>query len=353
MPENADIKQFLIFPSYPKKGDNRIMIHTAEFSLFADISHIRTIEKKAGKMINLIFAEIENQFSGVAICSVPYKYRTGFKINLIVDFIKLLGREDSDITEQDYAEIEWNLNQIANKFGLPHIDFFTLNRLDYRFDVRIDDDNLRLYLFELYQKLFDKYRFQKKNKHSSKTDENYKTSLYFNNNSIQTVMYDKEVERKRRPNEEHDYEKNVLRFEVHTTRKALYNNWKRKGIDRTLKNYVTEEMFRYYMNSYVVDIFGKGDFYKCFKSRKIINQSNEKDAMKKKLTEFLNHTSKKGLEGSISKSSEKKGKKDYSNSTYKNYKQKLELLGIHPVPIPKNKKGVPSVIENPLKLLYS
>ncbi|GAY78713.1 hypothetical protein NBRC111894_4267 [Sporolactobacillus inulinus] len=330
------------------------MIHTAEFFLYVDISHIRNIEKKKGKMLNLILAEIESQFSGVTICSVPHKFRKGsFKINMIVDFIKLLEREDPDITEQDYAEIEWKLNQIAYRMGMPHIDFFTLNRLDYRFDVRIDDEKVRLYLFQLYQKLFDKYRFQKKNTYSSQTNEHYKTSLYFNNKSNQTLMYDKEKERQRRPFEEHEYEKNVLRFEVHTTRKAIYNNWKRKGIDRTLKNYVTEEMFKYYMNTFVVNIFGKGDFYKCFKSRKLINQSNEKDAMKKKLIAFLNHISKKGLEGSISKSNEKKGKKVYSNSTYKNYKHKLELLGIHPIPIPKNKKGIPSKIENPLKALYS
>ncbi|MFD2618379.1 phage/plasmid replication domain-containing protein [Terrilactibacillus laevilacticus] len=267
------------------------MIHTAEFFIHVNIAFIRNLENLyRGKNINLIFAEIENLYPGIRIWSAPVKFRHAiFKINLFVDFIKLLGRKDSIIDEDDYEEIEAKLNEVCQKIEIRHIDLLTLSRLDYRFDAVINNDAVRSFLVKRYKKLFDHYRFKEKN-------DLYDTTIYFNSKSLRTVCYDKEEERKKRPYEQNDYEKNVLRFEVSLSTKTFYNNWKRKNLNRTLKNYLTKEQYWYYMERNVVDLFGIGDFYKCYQAKKIIEGSDEPDNMKKKLEIFLNNISKKGLE---------------------------------------------------------
>lgn len=59
----------------------------------------------------------------------------------------------------------------------------------------------------LYNKTVDKFGFKKKfNK--------YDTTIYFNSKSIQSKIYDKEIERKDNVEIIKDYEKDVLRFEV-------------------------------------------------------------------------------------------------------------------------------------------
>ena len=122
----------------------------------------------------------------------------GYIIYLFLDTIKLLGKDN--ITESDYNLIQQEIDNISKGLCLDKTnEGFVLLRIDYRYDVKVEDSIVREFLFKLYEKSMERYKFLKRCNGKKKTayakGEKYKTTCYFNSQSLVVTIYDKETER--------------------------------------------------------------------------------------------------------------------------------------------------------------
>ena len=305
-----------------------------------------------------------------------------FYLSIHVDAVKLLDR--SDIKEDDLTTIEEKLKAMI--FGIfLHNSFYKksfLVRIDYRFDVKVSDESKRLLLLKLFKKLSDQYKSLKK--HLGHINDKgkyvaYETSVYHSSKSSGILSYDKESQCKSRDKEIkkcerkiglseetigdqetengictlniQPYEKEVLRFEIRLSKPHLdYKKDERKCKKvrpRTLEAYFKESVFHEHVEKLLLPIYFKGDFMKLSEARSIINKSPSlSPTMKKRLTQFLQK-----MNYSKATISSPLKNKFVSKPTFRKYLRELDKLNIHPVTIPKNVKGAPARIENPLKAL--
>lgn len=307
------------------------MIHTAKFYILVDdkeIYHLFTKYKSTD--VRYIEDRINDKFTYCTtnIRSIWFK-RILF---LNVDFIKLLNK--SDITESDLPKIKVEINKYLNEvFGYDNVDM-VLIRIDYRKDIKIQDETHKKLLFYLHKKTLSNYKFKKKyNK--------YDTTTYFNSRSQQVIVYDKGRERIAKRQPIRNYEKDVVRLEVRLLNRHLNYNKTKKGIAKTLDNYFKEEIYKKYILKEAIPLLYRGDYYKLYYAEKIINNSNITKADKKGIREFLIDISKSSVESVKNKlitNDNGKTVKKYTPYKFRKYIKILEKLNINPILIPKNYK---------------
>lgn len=276
-----------------------------------------------------------------------------YYLSIHVDVIKLLGR--ANITEADFTVVNSKLKNLVFNIFL-HVGFYEesfLARIDYRYDVKVPNTMERLLLLKLFKKLKVQYKWFKK--HLGYVNEKgkfvpYETSVYHAAESSGTLSYDKEEKCKDDEVEIMPYEEDVLRFEVRLSKPHLdYKNNPNKcnnPLPRTLGAYFQKSVYNEYMKNMLLPIYFKGNFMKLNEAISVIDDSTLTPTMKKRLVEFL-----KRMNYSKATVSSPLKKNLVSKPTYRRYLCMLDELNIHPIVIPKNERGAPKLIENPLRRL--
>ncbi|AOM82063.1 hypothetical protein [Salisediminibacterium beveridgei] len=277
-----------------------------------------------------------------------------YYLSMHIDIVKILGR--SDIDESDFTAVERQINSMIFKIFMDWraIQNAFLVRIDYRYDIQITDPNQRKLLFHLYGKLAQQHGHLKKHTGKLKSDgtyEAYETSVYHSSKSSGTLVYDKEAHLADIGLEVMPYEESVLRFEVKLSKAHLdYKMNPKKCLntrDRQLKEYFKRSVFHEYMYRMLKPIYFQGDFVKLTEAKKRIERSTLTPYQKDKLIDLL-----KKINYSKATVSSPVKKGNVSKPTFKKYLRLLEELSIHPITIPKNIKGSPKSIPNPLSLLF-
>ncbi|NBI06110.1 phage/plasmid replication domain-containing protein [Senegalia massiliensis] len=339
------------------------MVHTAKFFIWLNEEDIIFLEDKYKTKPNIINLDstgitahiIKRRVYTLGKNKLTFNIReeqsTNYIMYINVDFILLLGKED--IKEQDFKEINTILNSYLFNIFEDNKKDLLLNRIDYRMDVKIPNENEREVLMKLYKKTIEKYRFQRKY-------DQYNSTIYYNSKSTQATVYDKTKERNFKNKKVEVFEENVLRFEVRLQNKHLNYRKNKYNIDKKLENYFEEGLYKKYMNMYLEPILYRGNYYKIYQAKKIIYASKLKYKDKEFLQEFLTDISKSGITGAKelkinSRNNNDKSEKKvvYEKQKYSKYKftkgiRLLEELNINPILIPKNWKSN-SFINNPFK----
>ena len=125
-----------------------------------------------------------------------------------------------------------------------------------------------------------------------------------------------------------------------------------KKINRTLKEYFTNDIYNLYIQKYVLDIFGIGDFYKINKVREKLLESNMTSKQQENLITFLKDVSKKGIEGVLGYRKQKKNQNGYSRYLVQKYKRLLDELGINMIMLPIRTRSSGDILVNPLHQVH-
>lgn len=296
------------------------MIHTAEFYAILDNETVFALEDKFRTTATLINENMDlNEFNAVKF----YFYKTYgvWKFNLYVDFIKLLDKPEID--ETDYLEIEKRLSRIILSifdYELSRVEII-LKRLDFRKDIKVNKKEMKI-LLKLYKKARKTSKFKKRNI-------GYDSTIYYSNKSMTVIIYDKEKERIDKHKEVQEFEKDILRLEIRLFPRHL-NSQKR---EKTLKAYLTNEVFQKYMENNAFPIFYKGNHYKLELIDKILNGTDMKAKEKNDILTFLKYISSYGYNGAINKKNDK-GELKWSSYKVRKYIKLLERLNINPFIIP-------------------
>ncbi|EFV71675.1 hypothetical protein HMPREF1012_02314 [Bacillus sp. BT1B_CT2] len=322
------------------------MIHTFKFYIPLHYQEVQDLQKR----FNIKYTELNRYFAGKfpsVTMAISNSGNGQWKLYMVVDAIKLIGKPN--ITEADYESIEKELKYILwHVVGYSsHFKEHILLRIDFRFDVPIKDKSIRMLLMTLYKKQTKSYRFQKKylGKLTNGVFVPYKTTVYHSSNSIESMVYLKSEEREAKGEKIEDYERDVIRYEIHVMEDHLYYMEKKKEKNqrpRKLAAYLKEDVYKDYFRKYMSQIYHPGDFYKIDAARKKLKSSALPTKDKLKLIEFLKQVSSNSIDTPLKK---------MSKGTFKSRLALLREVGINPVLIPKNYQSnspVPSTLKNPL-----
>lgn len=321
------------------------MIHTFKLRVSLEDNHLQYLQDIHGIGFNEVGRTFGTTFKGLTISVVKVPYRNVLNAHFFVDVTEVLDK--GDITVKDLPTIKDYLRDtVETVFGDRELyDNHILMRCDYRFDVIIEEEFIRLDYIKLFGKSMK--RVGKRNKKQGYQNiygffEDYKTGLIHANDSIETIIYDKEAERKKKNKVIASYEKDVLRFEVRLKDDHLNYQYRITGLLKTLDNYFTEVSFNYYVKEYLLKTYLTEDFHKFSQATEQIGRSNLSKICKKSLKKFLTIASRGDLtspQGSM------------APSTFKRRLTECKQLKIHPTTIPNTWKHAPNVLENPLAAL--
>nr|WP_307991269.1 phage/plasmid replication protein [uncultured Niameybacter sp.] len=335
------------------------MIHTIQMYTSLTKREKACIERYYRKSLYFIIKEIEEIFKehDITLNLKKFSATDTYNLYLETDVIKLLKKQDGVITEEDYSEADKIIHEIEQQLLLWELERnFILIRIDYRLDVKVENEVQRKYLFKLWNKLAAKYYHMKKcNRPKVDTAHvesvPFETTIYFNSKSICVTVYDKEQERQDKGIQAEEYEKNVLRFEVRLMNAHLKNMKSGKKREKTLEAYWKEEVYMSYMQKYVVRLFGTDPFYKIYYARKMIRTSLYPEKEQQKLETFLTDISKYGVEGVIGYRTKLEWDyKQYSRYQMRKYSRMLAQLGINMILVPQNEVAALGKIPNPLAI---
>lgn len=331
------------------------MIHTAELIFHIEKTDILTLEenlgnsyKKANDKFQMLYGAY---FNNAYTIQVTEKYGKCY-LSLFVDAVRLLGKPD--IVEEDYSTIKRRILELLMLL-IGHTDCYenhTLKRIDYRYDIVIEDEHIRKLYFHMIGKHINQYRRQikrkgEKNKDTGETIKYMTTVYHSSKESISVCCYDKGEERKAKDCNIEPYEKNVIRFEVRLKYEHLrYRASKRckNPLPMQLAYYLKESMFYESLKTYLLPIYRKGDYYKFSEAERIIRASHITPEDKELLITALRKISTYGLSTL---------KKQLTPYKYKKVLQLLNDFAINPILVPKNYPKSPSKLENPLNALYA
>lgn len=291
-------------------------------------------EGKYMEEINIICSSVFTKHHGIK--SKFKQQYNGLYLYIFVDFVELIN--NPNIRESDYSTIESKINNyLMELLGTIEVDL-VLNRLDYRYDAIVSNKKERLMLINAYKKTFKKY--------GMKYLEEYPTGIKFKSKSIETMVYDKEQEKKDKYVylSIKDYEQKVLRLEVSLRNNHLNYQKYHYGLSKCLFNYLNEDSFKYYMKKHSEFFTFKGDYYKIQEVKKILNSSSLKSKDKELVRTFLIKVAKSTLFDVINS-------EEYSRYYINKCKNILNDLGINPILIPKN-SPYPSKVKNPYANIY-
>lgn len=307
------------------------MIHT--FSMYANIGieNVKFCERIFNTDYILVSEEINTRYDGVS-ATISNMYG-GWKLFLTIDVIKLLDK--ANINNNDYYEIKDFIDKFCMDYLGELLDL-VLTRIEYRYDAILSPAEREFFL-RRYKKIIDKYYFAEK--------KTFNTAVYHSNKSKSKIIYDKESERNSKGVTIESYEKNVLRYEVKLLNQHLYYNMKKHGIERNLKNYWNQDIYREYFTKEFKPILYDGDYYKLYDIMKILDSADLRKKEIADIRELLLLASRKGIS---------EAKKYYSRYMFNRYLSILEELGVNPIVIPKN-DTVPTkdgYIKNPLSDIF-
>lgn len=338
----------------------KILVHTIEMYTVINKKEKKEIEEERNKGIKELLGRIMQQYPEIKLRIFPTKLTSAYNIYLQTDVIELLKKRDGVISEKDSVHLQQIIAEVEYELFGKWEQKFILCRVDYRLDVVVDNKQERGYLFKLWNKLAQKYSHLKKRnfKKQQKLANNnvvyhkkdkYKTTLYFSTRALAVCVYDKEAERVAKNKKVKEYEKNIIRFEVRLMTRHLAYNAREKKLCRDIRTYLTQHYYNLYIQKYVIDIFGKGDFYKINSVRKKLLESSIKVKEQEKIIQFLKAVSKKGIEGSIAYRQGSKNKSGYSRYLVKKYKNYMEEMRINIILLPTKWPNTKEVLKNPLR----
>ncbi|WP_341959933.1 hypothetical protein NM897_09255 [Planococcus maritimus] len=319
------------------------MLHTLDLFIKIKESNVLYFQNKHEVYFDSLILPKEK---GIKVTKIFNNEVHGWCASLHIEVIKLLGKHV--IEESDLTDLKRHSNLFLQKhFGLnADFDNHVLQRIDYRHDVIIPNNTERQLIIDLFNKVESKRNRQTKKTHFTDDDgvrRAFKTSCYHSSKSVSGLIYDKEAERKNANVEIESYEENVLRIEVSVRKHHLYGRERNHDIPRHLNFYFKKEMYRHYMQQYILNVFPTSDFYTLAQAEKAISASSLKTKEKKVLKSMLDNIT----NGSIDTVKRRK-----SPATFKKYMHLFKTLDIHPIVIQKHKK-VSSHIGNPLKSILS
>lgn len=290
------------------------MIHTAEFWMKLDYEHLNYRKGHYGKeTVN----QILHRHMIKGINSVEYSNNLNVSCKMVVDIPLILNK--GNIEERDYNQVERYIKGALNLvYGDKQVfDLHYLNRVDYRFDIKVSNEKVRAIYFELFKKLKVKTAHLKK--------KNYLTSQYHQCDSLHIIIYDKEKECRDKNKPIEIWEKGVVRFEVCVKNDHLKYKKYKKGEPRSLKNYFKKEKYTEYMKKYMLNVCPTGDFYSYSTLEPMIAALDLSTRKKLELKEFVKFVSRGNLDTAVG---------NYSASTYKKYLKLFNEHGINPIAIP-------------------
>ena len=332
-----------------------MMIHTAELTFHIEKNDVLTLEenlgdnyKKANDKFQMLYGAY---FNNAYTIQVTEKFGKCY-LSLFVDAVRLLGKPN--ILEEDYPLIKRRIMELLMLL-IGHTDCYddhTLKRIDYRYDIIIEDAHIRQLYFHIIGKHINQYRKQIKRK--GEKDEltgkmiKYKTTVYHSTKeSISVCCYDKSAEREAKGCAIESYERNVIRFEVRLKYEHLrYRASKRckNPLPMQLAYYLKETLYYEYLHKYLLPIYPQGDYYTFSQAERMICASHIPPDNKELLINALRKISTYGLSTL---------KKQLTPYKYNKVLQLLRGFSINPILIPKNYPNAPKKLENPLNALYA
>ena len=339
------------------------MIHTVEF--YINITHQEKMMLEAfhQRGIKKVIRDLDNSCKHLNLRIGKPFWNKSHNIYLQIDVIELLERDSGIITESDYDEVYGHIQELEQAlFGALHKEFI-LNRIDYRLDLKVPNQEHRAHLFKLWRKLADKYGHlnkRTKKKVFKKQDDKdiyvhskqFKTTIYIASKALVVCVYDKEAERIAKKMHIKEYEKDVIRFEVRLMARHLAYKARSKKIERSFAAYFSDNIYNFYIQKYVLGIFGTGHFYKINKVREALVVSGLSGRCQEDIVSFLKDVSRKGIEGVIGYRTNKKRKNGYSRYHMKKYKMILDQLQINMIMLPIRVKVAGDILINPLQQVH-
>lgn len=267
---------------------------------------------------------------------------------IIANAHRILNKRD--ILLKDKMEYELKLYELLKPI-FEGIVFYEpdptieLNRIDYCIDFIINQlihymDGDELKEFIITENDMKIYRFiQWDNRHKYKYMRRTKffpKSIYFETKygMHKIYLYNRYEKTKR------EKDKGIYRMEVQCKSKHIKNEEKRYNTAKTIDYYWSEEAIEQFFFDFLQGFFYKGDYYKLDKAKKLINNSNNRVKTKHTLIKFIENIGTYTLEGLYSKEFCKnvnkqnpKAKLKYSYGTIRYYIEKLNVIGVNPIPI--------------------
>ncbi|UOQ49619.1 hypothetical protein MUN88_05935 [Gracilibacillus caseinilyticus] len=319
------------------------MIHTMKMYLPIHYQDVQELNKRFDIKSFEVNKFFEGKFPGVTM-SLSAMGKGKWKLSMFIDVIELLNKPD--ITESDYPNIEKKIRGILVYLFLHSSAYneHVLQRIDFRYDVCVNNPAIRQLLLDIYKKTTRMYKRQNKIigyiEKETKKYTPYETTVDHTSGSVKSTVYLKNEERIAKGEFPKHYEKDIIRFEIQLKENHMYDQERYGHRPRKLWAYTKDDLYREYFNDRIFPIFFTGDFYKIDLARKIIYDSALSSSFKRKLVQFLKKVSSFDVSTPL---------KNMSKKTLNNRLEMLENLGVNPILIPKNHPNSPSHIKNPLQ----
>lgn len=251
------------------------------------------------------------------ISSVEYSNNSKASCRMVIDVPLVLNK--GNVEESDYEQVECYIKgTLSIVYGDEQLfEQHNLSRVDYRFDIKVSDENIRNIYFELLRKL------KKKKGHLEK--KLYLSSQYHQCKSIHTIFYDKERERRDKNEHVELWERGMMRFEVCVKKDHLKYKKYKKEEQPFLKDYFKNEKYTNYMNKYILNICPTGDFYSYPRLEAMIAAMDLTIREKSEMKKFAKYVSKGNLDTPA---------KYCSDNTNRKYLKLFNEHGINPITIP-------------------
>ena len=255
--------------------------------------------------------------AGIVFWCKPVSYQPGiWVITLKLDAHRITQKVN--VNAQDLIQIKAIVEQFLNQERLG-IDDFTMNRIDYDFNIRFPSIEAMKQII----RLLHKTPLQACH---AKRSGNYKTSLYHGSGSKVIQVYPKDIERMSKNSPIESYEYHILRQEVQVKREHIRQMQRTHDIPRTWDAWVSMERQSEYLAA-TKPLIPIGDYYSLESARQMVDASAMKEREKIFMKEML---------GIISETDMETAKSKLSLNTYKKYLNKLETIGINPITIPED-----------------
>lgn len=305
------------------------MIHTGHLLIYLEENHVKYKQNIYGR--NKTFNKImeENKMLGIKARQYYAKENRMPRCSIIFDVTQIL--QTGVIIESDYYRIK---SYIKCALGIVYGDEDLYNnhnlvRIDYRYDIKVHEAAKRHIYLYLYNKTRGKYR-----RLTKKGLESYRTSIYHECKSMETVLYSKNEECTAKNRLPEVWEKDVMRFEVRLKNSHLYHQAKKTGESKCLSNFFKRVKFEKYMQDYLMKIYPTGDFYDFNTALNLIEKSDYSPTIKIGLKTFLRNVS----NGTLDTPKKTTYTKAISEDTWRERIKKFNESSVNPITIPVSKK---------------
>lgn len=314
------------------------------FEVFGEISkqHIEYLEEDMGIKHNQLRQVTSSRHANITLTVGKSKQQGQSNyVYVIVNVPRFLNR--GIITEADRAKVESEIAALLNLyFGDPKLlCVMKLKRFDYRLDITIESEEQRRLYIELLNRAKSSLRNLQKDgmiDARGNTQSTYETSVIHENGSVQTIVYDKNEERKDKKQKCAPWEESVLRFEVKVKKGRLTSQKSGKfQLQPMLSEYWTVEQYKRHLNEYLLKIYFSGNYYTMDLAKKIIRSSQLNTNMQEKLIDMLLQISRGNINTPL---------KSMSETTYRKRLKLLEDIQVNPCTIRQSERGISESLIN-------